>query len=467
VLSPEAAGELGKNYILICPSTDPAWTPLFVGAAGLILERGGALSHGAIVARELGLPAVVLENATHLFNDGEMLTLDASNGLVMRGETPVCGPAQAVDVASIDSPHIERCLLPPPVGNWERTIMLYGLIAALLWGLLLLAVWLVPARWLYDPLFAALDWMLWPLIRRLGMPGTVAAIAAFFALVPLLLQKMFVDNRRILTARDRAAQLRRLAKGLPANCARRTAMEGIAASVTKRVLGATFTSLAFVLGPMMLVFAWLPARLDPASWNAAPGQIVTVLAEVQGDWPHPFQLHAPGALRIDSVDTEIQTLPPIRPTLQALRTEWSQMSEVKEYPWELQVAAEQVHETLLASLDSFLAGEIPPQKLSWRIEVPEYAAGRHVLQLQTVDERPLELSLAFGTACPPVPAEVATEQGPIHTLKAVYPRSLYKQTFWTPLQNNLGLSWDLGWLGVYLLTYLPLMIVCKKVLRVA
>ena len=42
----------------MCPSTDPAWVPLFVNARGLVMETGGTLSHGAIVAREFGLPAV-------------------------------------------------------------------------------------------------------------------------------------------------------------------------------------------------------------------------------------------------------------------------------------------------------------------------------------------------------------------------------------------------------------------------
>ena len=47
VKSPQEAGELGSGYILVCPSTDPSWTPLFVNAAGLVLECGGTLSHGA------------------------------------------------------------------------------------------------------------------------------------------------------------------------------------------------------------------------------------------------------------------------------------------------------------------------------------------------------------------------------------------------------------------------------------
>jgi pyruvate,water dikinase len=55
---PHAAAAPAEGYILVCPSTDPAWVPLFVGARGLVMETGGVLSHGAIVAREFGLPAV-------------------------------------------------------------------------------------------------------------------------------------------------------------------------------------------------------------------------------------------------------------------------------------------------------------------------------------------------------------------------------------------------------------------------
>src|SRR5207253_11344612 len=45
VFDPQQAGDLGSGYILVCPSTDPGWTPLFLGARGLIVERGGVLSH--------------------------------------------------------------------------------------------------------------------------------------------------------------------------------------------------------------------------------------------------------------------------------------------------------------------------------------------------------------------------------------------------------------------------------------
>ncbi len=82
VRAPEEAGHIGRGYVLICRSTDPAWTPLFVNAAALVMECGGALFHGAVVAREMGIPAVVLPSATSLFADGEELTIDGHRGAV-------------------------------------------------------------------------------------------------------------------------------------------------------------------------------------------------------------------------------------------------------------------------------------------------------------------------------------------------------------------------------------------------
>lgn len=82
VRDPAEAGDLGADYILVCSSTDPGWTPLFVNARGLIVERGGVLSHGAIVARDFGIPAVVCENATRLIRPGMRLEVDGSLGLI-------------------------------------------------------------------------------------------------------------------------------------------------------------------------------------------------------------------------------------------------------------------------------------------------------------------------------------------------------------------------------------------------
>ncbi len=69
--------------ILVTRATDPGWTPLFLNASGIILEVGGMLQHGALVAREYGKPCVSgLENATEILRDGQIIELDGTNGIV-------------------------------------------------------------------------------------------------------------------------------------------------------------------------------------------------------------------------------------------------------------------------------------------------------------------------------------------------------------------------------------------------
>jgi len=78
------AHTLRPGEILVTRATDPGWTPLFRSAAGLVLEQGGMLSHGAVVAREYGLPGVVnVEEATRRIQTGQMLTIDGARGLVI------------------------------------------------------------------------------------------------------------------------------------------------------------------------------------------------------------------------------------------------------------------------------------------------------------------------------------------------------------------------------------------------
>ena len=80
----DEAADLEPGEILITRSTDPAWTPLFMVAGGLVLEQGGTLSHGAIVARELGLPAVVnVDGATGIVRSGDRVLLDADRGVLV------------------------------------------------------------------------------------------------------------------------------------------------------------------------------------------------------------------------------------------------------------------------------------------------------------------------------------------------------------------------------------------------
>lgn len=73
----------GEAFVLVCPSTDPAWVPLFAKASALVMETGGVLSHGAIVAREFGLPAVAgLPDATRQIRTGQRVRVDGGRGTV-------------------------------------------------------------------------------------------------------------------------------------------------------------------------------------------------------------------------------------------------------------------------------------------------------------------------------------------------------------------------------------------------
>jgi pyruvate,water dikinase len=78
-----AHAHLGPGDILVTRYTDPSWTPLFVTIAGLVTEVGGLLTHGAVIAREYGLPAVIgVEGATSLIRDGQRIRLHGADGFV-------------------------------------------------------------------------------------------------------------------------------------------------------------------------------------------------------------------------------------------------------------------------------------------------------------------------------------------------------------------------------------------------
>ena len=82
VLDPRRA-ELLPGEIMVCPGTDPSWTPLFLTAAGLVMEVGGLMTHGAVVAREYGIPAVVgVDRATERLRTGQRIALNGSTGKI-------------------------------------------------------------------------------------------------------------------------------------------------------------------------------------------------------------------------------------------------------------------------------------------------------------------------------------------------------------------------------------------------
>jgi rifampicin phosphotransferase len=88
ILDP-AGARIEPVEILVAPTTDPGWTPLFLTAGGLVTETGSPMAHGPTVAREYGIPAVIcVQDATRLITTGQLITLDGASGTVVRSDSP-------------------------------------------------------------------------------------------------------------------------------------------------------------------------------------------------------------------------------------------------------------------------------------------------------------------------------------------------------------------------------------------
>jgi rifampicin phosphotransferase len=78
-----ADADVEPGDILVTAFTDPSWSPLFVAVKGLVTEVGGLMTHGAVIAREYGLPAVVgVADATRLIQDGQRIRVHGTDGYV-------------------------------------------------------------------------------------------------------------------------------------------------------------------------------------------------------------------------------------------------------------------------------------------------------------------------------------------------------------------------------------------------
>lgn len=82
--------EISKGDILVAKAADPGWTPLFINAAGVLLEVGGMLQHGSLIAREYGKPCIAgIQNLTDLVKDGDVIEMDGASGIVKKTEKGV------------------------------------------------------------------------------------------------------------------------------------------------------------------------------------------------------------------------------------------------------------------------------------------------------------------------------------------------------------------------------------------
>jgi len=333
----------------------------------------------------------------------------------------------------------------------------------------------------YRPSIQALDAVLWPLAVWLGKHAVVAIVAAVLAVLTTAGQWLLTDNRRLRVAKQRAALLRKQMANLPPHSPRRNAMAALAAPVQMRITLATFVPLAVLLGPMAMSLAWMPERIDPAAWNPRPGAVAHVTAAVSGEFLKPVTLTHDAELALDAITPAAQGLPPIRATLEDLLLKWQQASDLSAKPWEVERVATLTREETPADLAEFLRGEIPPQNLVWTLRTPDDKPGRFAVALAPEGAAPLRVHVVLGDRYPPEfredlqdgkgPVQVMRPTdgaSPIRMVKVVYvePKTQGGRAFWTPLAA-LGWPWDAGWLLLYIVAYLPAMLLCRWTLRLA
>ncbi len=496
VETPEKAGELGEGYVLVCPSTDPSWTPLFVNAVGLVIECGGSLSHGAVVAREMGIPAIVLANATRLLEDGETVTLDGNQGAMLRGTPEEAEAAFAeagepeVDPNDTNVPH---SMVPPPKGPREKLAAEVRNWGLLIWGLYLVIVFFLPGQWLYNVSMEVVDAALWPVVVAWSKEGVVIVLAVALATLTMLGQRFLTDNTRLRVAKKRAAALRKEAAKLPKDSPRRKELQRLAGPVQMRVVAAAFVPLAIILGPMVMSFVWLPGRIGPGAYTPDPREDITVTAIVRGDYPGSVTLTPPEEMSI-ARGTPSQSLFDVKEQLRTLEKRMSSPPAALGRPEDassrgmLDALAERVH----AYTEPKVA--VPARKLTWTLAAPR-KPGRYDIRVEADKGRPVEITAAMGQWEPPAPQTVAgwaelppedrpepkeggddgesasekkPEPAPLLAVKLSY-STKYKQ----PTQQTFayifdGPAWGKGWwLSVYLVVYLAAMFLLKTVLRIA
>jgi len=480
--SPADAERFAVGDVLVCPSTDPSWTPVFARAAAVVLERGGTLSHGAVVAREMGLPAVVMENATKRLSDGETIRVDADRGRVILGDAPQAAAdtsEAAIATHDPDDPTLPRTMLPPPISDKERRDGRFAGLLALIWLALLLVGWLAPAGWLNHPVMRLFDVALLPLSAAMGRPAFIAVVAVALGVGLMVLQKLITDNRRLLVAKARAKLLHREAKQLPTDSPRRQAMLRAARPVQGRVLLAAMVPLGLLLGPMITLFIWAGQRMPPAMWNAPAGHTVFITAEVAGEGIEQVTLDHDPALTLADATPATQTIPQIRPVLEELHAEWSADRQLPDaLHWSTRAAAERAARLMLADLAAYLEGPMPPRIVGWQLRTPaEPASARYPVTIRA-GEHSLTTYAVVGPAAAPEPRQAlllpeglkqivrANGAAPIHWIKAVYadPRPPAATVFWEPL-NRAPANW--AWLILYIAAYVPAMFIARATMSVA
>jgi hypothetical protein len=301
---------------------------------------------------------------------------------------------------------------------------------------------------------------------------TVATVAVFIAVFTLLIQKTLTDNRRLLEAKRRAGILRRRAQSLPAGAAGRALIQSLVTPIPLRSFMASLLPIGVLLGPMVLPFIWFAQRIDPRAPSAPAGSAVQIVASIDSAWDRPITLRVPTNVTIDAATAATRTLPPIRPTLEHLLRLYRQPGAQPQRAWELELAPDP-QRAAADDLEAYLEAGIPPQGLTWLIRPPAGFSGRLKFSVEAAGEAaPIEV--VIGDTDPPSTQQY-TGEGVIRSLKVVYPKPTTEASFLRPLgwvgsdsalAQRLG-RFDLGWIGLYIVVYLPALLAARAILKVA
>jgi hypothetical protein len=373
--------------------------------------------------------------------------------------------------------HVASELVPPPPGRKDRQAAKIRNVCAIVWTIFLLGFFLLPARWVHQPTIAVLDLILWPIVRLLGKPATVGLIAVMIAVVTLAIQKLLTDNHRLLEAKRRAAALKREADQLPAGSRRRELLMRLASPVHLRTLMAAMAPIGILLGPMVMPFVWFQQRMDPTTWNAPAGSAVQIVAMVESDWMQLVTIQAPESIEIDQSTPVQRALPPIRRTLEHLLALYNTPQAAGAGPWELAVAPDPRGQSA-QDLRAYLDAGVPPQGITWQLRPPENFDGRFSVEVIADGKTAASVNVVLGDKSPPSPSISTGAPGsPVKSLRVSYAKAKQQQFFWRPFARFAGeeapggmaklASFDIGWLWLYILVYLPALFVVRGVLKVA
>lgn len=275
-------------------------------------------------------------------------------------------------------------------------------------------------------------------------------------------QWLLTDNRRLRVAKKRSAALSQKLLTLPPQSPDRPILSATASDVQKRLVGAAMVPVGLLLGPLVVIFLWLPLRVDPAVTPPPPGRPMTVTAYVDPNYSQPIRFDS-GATQLLPETPMTQDVPTARGALLQLRSDAASPQNSEGLSFFDQLTLRTVRQQLVDDLDRYVA---EPQPLAWRV-LPGQEPGIYPLALHCPGQPPLTLTIAIGQHTLPQPKEFQPPTAsPIGRVEVTYPPLLEQDLVFAKPFARFGWHYDIGWLGVYLLAYIPAMFLSRWLLRV-